>query len=712
MGQTAEVLYDIVESDAQTPEELELTDEEAPEPPITYDETSENMVADLMATKKGQEWVRKCAERVFREVTDARDSQEEYRQNRTEEQRFFNGDLPAKTWPWKNCANPHLPIASTRALRLVFRIYGEAFGDFTEVANVMPVGPDDHEVAEKLTKHLNWQIQTEMSDFPRQMERALQMFIYHGDFTCHSYYDSFRKKCRHDILSVDDFVVPYVYTTTEPDYSDCPWVAKILKMQRHEVQRMRGAWHDVDRVLEGEKPVFDDEPDSPLAETTATTLGMEPEADATRAPYKFIHYEGWIDLPNDVDERFCKVVLEWRSKAVMQIQVMEEDDWKDRIRHRRQSQELQGYRDAEAQYQSALMQPQMPMMDPATGMPAPPPPPPEPPTPPSWADPVSLADPMYEPERPRRVPIHMFTHGVCIEPLTGPLGIGYGKWLTDFNRAANTALAQFTDSATLANIKTFLTPGGMFEKPISLEPGKFNPVKDASTRELKDSVVPLEFGPANPQLIDIVKMMQEAADDVTQAPGILSGEEGKSGETFRGVATRLEQATKQITVVGRKYIRSVEHILRNQARLNAQFLPEEELVYISNHKTANEEELRVGRAMYEDHYRIVIKSGMRFASQAQRIAEADQVLQMPQACPPLQSNLAFFQAAAADALKARDKDHLLPFLGPPAAPQGVQTPMGIPPPPPPGMPPPGAPPPGGPPGAPPPEAGPPPGAPA
>lgn len=688
MGNTAAVL-EFVESEEQNPDEIELADEGEPEePPITYDESSPNMVADLMLTKAGQEWVKKCADKVFREVSDARDAQKEYRDKRTEEQRFFNGDLPPKSWPFAKCANPHLPIASTRANRLVFRIFGEAFGDFTEVANVMPVGPDDHETSETLTKYLNWQIQTEMSDFPRQMERALFMFIYHGDFACHTYYDSFRKKIRHDVLSSDDFVVPYVHSTTEPDYSDCPWVAKILKMQRHEIQRMRDTWHDVDRVLEGEKPTFDDEPEEPLADDIAQTQGVEKDQTAGRAPYKLIHYEGWIDLPNSVDERFCKVVLEWRSKEVLQIQVMEEDDWRDRMRHRRQTQELQQYRAAESDFQMAMAAPPPPpqmQLDPMTGMPMPmePPPPPQPPVPPRWADPAALMDPMFEPEPIRRAPLHMFTHGVCIEPLQGPLGVGYGRWLTDFNRAANTALAQFTDAATLNNTKTALTAGALFQKPVTLEPGKFIPIADASSKELNEAIMMLEFGQANPQLLDVVKMMNEAADDVTQAPGILSGEEGKSGETFRGVATRLEQATKQITVVGRKFVRCVEHLLSNQAKLNAQFMPEDDLVYVNNHKTGAEELLQVGRAMFEDHFRIVIKSGMRFASQAQRIAEADQILQMPQACPPLMQNLAFFQQAAQGALKARDADHMLPTLGPPAAPGGVQTPMGIPPPPPP-----------------------------
>lgn len=704
--------------DMEEPEAFSIGDEEAEEPlfeeatdeplieevALIPDEEAANLVPALIVSDEGKKELKRIADFVYTEFTTAWDGQEGYRQRIANDHRLFTGDLPDKEFPFDKMANPHVPLMFENITRIQMRIESEVFGDWSNVMGVLPVGPDDKDTADLLTRHGNWQLSEQLTDFKRQMKRGLLRYIKDGDVVCHSYYDAARRKNCHDVLTSDEFVVPHVHRTVEPDFSDCPWVAKVLYRYRHDLQKMRDEWYDVDAVIEKVTPSWDDEPDAPLREEVNSE--NEIDSDDQRAPYKLIHWEGWLELPDQVDDRYCKVILDYATKAVLQLQILEEEDWQDRHRYEKQVADLEAYRvqrgAVEAATQALTVQNELAaqgMMDPAMI-----PPMPMAPVKPDWVESEEeLADDAFMPAPIRKVPIHMFSHGVCIEPMAGALGMGYGKTQADHNRAVNVLLAQTVDAATLGNSKTFITAGGVsFDKPFQMAPGRVNVAKGTTPRDLKDTFIELNPGPANPQLIELVKEIQGWAQSSMQAPNVLSGESGKSGETYRGISTRVEQATKQLSVVANSFAQFLAQILRNNAKLNAKFLPEEEVVFVNNHKLGTTDELKVGRALYERDYRVVIKSDLRFASQQQRISEADQTLQMITSLPPLQPNLPLLYQALRETLIARSQDSLVPYLGPPLPPG--PGPLGMPPPPP--MPPPGMAPPEGPP---PPAAPPPPG---
>lgn len=676
----------VTTDDPLEPVDEEIDEEESEEPALSYDEESPNLVEAFMTSKEGEESLKKMVDFVIEQFDAAWESQEPYRSRMANDWKLFAGELPDKVFPWKDCANAHVPIVLENITRLQMRAAGELFRDWSDVVGVLPVGPDDREQADILTRHANWQISEQMPDFKRQMMRGLLLFFMSGDVVCHSYYDPARRKNRHEILTCDDFVVPHVHTTVEPDFSDCPWVAKVLYRYKHELERMRDEWHDVDRVIDGLKPSWDDDPNAPFREEQVAVSGID--SDETQvAPHKLLHWEGWLELPNQVNDRYCKVVLDHKTRNILQLQILEEEDWQDKHRYNKQLDELTMYTAAKSSYDAELAGQAAGLpgpMDPMTGaalMQAPPP------MLPAWVDdPAALEDPMFEPEPIRKVPIHMFAHGVCIEPANGPLGLGYGRIQSDYNRAANTALSQFSDAATLANCWSIITSGGEFEGGFSIAPGKVNKAKDVSPAELAKSFIELKPSPANPQLLDLVKLAEEWGQSSMQAPAVLSGESGKSGETYRGISTRVEQATKQLSVVTGKFADFVTQIIKNNAKLNAKFMDEQEVIHVNNHKLGTTDQLTVGRQMYERDYRVTMRSDLRFASQAQRITEADQTLAMVGTFPPLQGNPAFVYQALKESLIARSQEHLVPFLGPP--PPMPQFPMGMQPPPPPG---PGAP---------------------
>jgi len=710
------------------PEETPKLDEDGkPIPDLFYDEESPNLVEVFAANPEGKKALEQIGDRAIRDFDADWDANGQRREQFKKDWGIFSGNLPKKTWPFAESANTHVPIAFENTTRNWARAFAELFGDWTDVFGVAPLGPNDEDMAQLLTLHGNWQLRQQIPDFKRQMARGMLLFFFLGDVTCHSFWNPETEQNRHEILTLDEFVVPYGKTSTMPDYSDQPHRSKILKLYRHEIEARRTMWQNVDELIADNIPSLEDEPEQTISDDLAKARGVEAEVSEEKsppnAPYKFIQYEGWLRLPNQSNDRFCQVVVEYKTKKVMQLLILEEPDWQDVQRFESQEQELRDYQaqmqaflQAQEQQQMAMGQlqqeaataaPEMGMAQneavqqslegaamAAQAM--------QPPAPPGWTqdpeDPKNPDDPATQPRPPKRVPVHLFSHGVLIESLVGGLGLGYGSMQCDFNRAANTALSQFTDAATFANIPFFIAPD-ILQLPDRLEvsPGKVQKIPGVGMEEIQNALIPIKLPPANPQLIEVVDKMVGYGQSSMQSPSVLSGEPGKSGETARGMLGRIEQATKQLSVSTRMFADPfLCQILRNNAQLNVVNLKDEELFHVAAAKGQIPSQMKIGRRMYERNYHVEIRADLRFVSQSQKVQEADEMAMMVKQFPQLQQNQAFCYMVMKKMLQARKQDDMIPLLGQmPPPPQFFGT-ASLPPPgavpavPPPGAAPPGA----------------------
>ena len=685
----------------------------------------------------GPKWLAGLSKQVCEDFDEAWESSETYREKRKKNQMILTGDLPPKSFPWDGCANAHMPLMLERHLRLVANVFVELFADREVIFHVEPTGPDDQEEAEILSLHGNWQCRNILTDFLRQQLRGLSEFFASGSVFCHSYYDPVQRRNRHDILNCEELVIPYVWTTVETDMRDVPYKVRILRKYKPELQQLRGEWEEIDALLAKGPPAWD-ALETRVRDKVADAEGVKQPTKVKRAPWILYEYHGWYRMPGEDRDRPICATVDMNSKAVVKLYIREEEDWRDRMRFDQQTAEFGQFQQQTAdhqaysqqypallaqhqqiQQQTAQLQQtlQQPHVNPeeaqavmqALPLEAPPPPqPPIPPTPPTW-----LKDGMAGPEPVRKVPIEMFSHGVCFENPSGTLGLSPGHVLADLNRLSDEALNRFYDSATLGNIWSALVPEGfdVGSSTLSMAPGKLIKVRGFTGDQLEKSVKELRAAPANPQLMDMVRFAEENADSSVAAPGILSGEPGKSGETFRGVATRQAAATKQLSQAGLMYLDFFTNVLRNNARLNSLFLPEEELMQVGNHFAEARKftvdpatgqplpALKITRDMYRRDYRVTYTADVRFTTQDVKTAKTDEVLAMAGQIPPLQGIPAFLYGAIVQALRVRGMEALIPLLGP--APPAPKMPMGTPPPPPPGAPPgtvpPGAGPPPGPP---------------
>ncbi len=667
---------------------------------FVYDEEAPNLVTVFMDNEEGKGKLNEISERVTRDFESAWDSTEEYRAKRADDWAIFVGELPEKEFPWENCANAQVPIALETITRLVFRATGELFGDWSNVFGVLPTGPDDMDQAEILSKHGNWQLRNRIPDFDRQMQRALLMYFMGGDVTIHSYWDASRRENRHEALTPDEFVVPFVFNSTMPDYSDVPYYVRIHRYHQYQLEALRDVWEGVDEVLERKPPGWSNDPEAKMADREAEIKGISIPEDDDSGEYVILQYEGYMELPNQQKQRFVQVFMDHATGNILHMSIWEQPSWDERVRYDRQVEDLEQWKVLRRRYDELAGE--MDAMDAqmaASGGEPLPREPTETPAAPGWIEEPAeaLLDDDFEPQPMEMTALRMFAHGVCIEPLTGSLGIGFGRIQADFNRAANTMFNQFIDSATMANAPGwFHTDLLDFEGDIELSPGSMQKVTAASGAELKNNLMPINTKPANGQLMEATERLYEWGQSSIQAPAVLSGEPGKSGETARGLATRIEQATKQLSVSTQKFANGVlTQTLRNNARLNAIFASDEEIVMVNDKRMGTMEEITVGRAMYQRDYRVQIRADLKFSSEVERQNKADELVRMSVELPFMQQALAFQWEAMKKSLEARDLHDMVPLLGP--RPPAPVTAFGLPPPPPPGMLPPGAPPGGGPP---------------
>lgn len=648
------------------------------------DEGLPNLIPLFESDPEAKEFLKKLVVQCYDEFTQSWEKNDSYRKKVAESWRLLYCDLPPKNKPFEHCANAAIPLALQNVIRYTNKIYSEIFGDWSNVFNFIPTNPQAELIAPIVSEHSNWQIRNRIVGFKRQQHRGLLIFAVAGDVVCHSYYDPITRRNAHEILTCDDFVTPYTHVSVSPDFSDVPWVARRIPFFKTKLKAMAEQWSNIDEVVKHTAPEYGDGGvETELRQAIADHLGEEPYGQI-RGEYEIIHYEGWLKLLGQDKERYCQLVFDLTTKTPLKLAIHETADYTERYRYDYQMKEFNEYQMGIQQLIQAQQAQQMqseqafqhaaqaPLGDPSAHqaadmgrqmLAAPLPPPPQKP---SWMK--SDGEP---PLPPQKEPILMFSHGVCLEPMLGNLGIGIGRIDAQLNLATNTVWSQFLDAATLGNGKTFITASNVdFRSPFKIGPGVFNKAKNVMPSDLQNAFYELDFGAANPQLIQAADKLMQFGEQASSTPELMSGGPGKSGETARGIQARIEQMNSMISVPTQKYADFVIQIMKNNCKLNRTFMSDEEIFYVNRFNEDLEmrgsEMIKAAREFYDNEYEIELISDLQFKSRAEKVSEADEITQLPNAIPQLQQNMAFLYKAISESLKARGMQRMAKtLLGPP-----------------------------------------------
>lgn len=665
----------------------EISLEEPPPPVFTIspeDEDLPNLIPLFESTQESKDFLKKLVDDCYTEFTLSWDKNKSYREKVAESWRLLYCDLPPKSKPFEHCANAAIPLALQNVVRYTNKIYSETFGDWSNVFNFVPTNPQAELIAPIVSEHSNWQLRNRIVGFKRQMHRGLLIFAVAGDVVCHSYYDQVTKRNCHEILTCDDFVTPYTHVSVSPDFSDVPWVARRIPFFKTKLKSMKAhGWANIDEVIKHNAPEYGDGgAETELRQAISDHLGEEPFGQP-RGEYEIIHYEGWLKLLGQDRERYCQLVFDLTTKKPLKLTIHEQADYSERYRYDYQMKEYQEYQSAIQQNMMLQMQMQQQSSQLLQGAVAEPvgspvapqladtarqilsTPPPPPPNQPRW---MQDGQP---PKPPEKTPILMFSHGVCLEPMLGNLGIGIGRIDAQLNLATNTVWSQFLDAATLGNGKTFITASNVdFRSPFKIGPGVFNKAKNVMPSDLQNAFYELDFGQANPQLIAAADKLMQFGEQASSTPDVMSGAAGKSGETARGIQARIEQNNAMFGVPTQKWADFCIQVMKNNCKLNRVYMEDSEVFYVNRFNDSLEmqgsEMIVAAREFYDNEYDIELISDLQFKGRAQKISEADEITQMPNAMPQLANNLAFFYKAVTESLKARGMHRMAKqLLGPP-----------------------------------------------
>jgi hypothetical protein len=240
-------------------------------------------------------------------------------------------------------------------------------------------------------------------------------------------------------------------------------------------------------------------------------------------------------------------------------------------------------------------------------------------------------------------------------------------------------IRQYSDAATLRNCNVGLVSSEVeLPEDFGFRPGKFFRIEGVTASQLQGAIMPFNIGQPSDGLMMMVDRLQQWMSSAAQSPDVLSGAAGKSGETFRGHASRIEQATKMLAVPTRKFSELLTEILKCNAKLNAMHLEDDEVVQVTDMPTVmmgNDyvdpltKTVKVGRWMWERSYHVEIQSDLLFMSKTQRIQEADEIVTLGQH-PLLQGNMQFQITALRKALEARGRKDMAALVVPPQPPPG------------------------------------------
>ena len=633
-----------IDEAAGSSESIEVAQTENPaQPGLELPDNAINLVPYLLEVADADPKVKKFIEdelpsQVIRHFNEDWESRSKWMQKRKERIALFLGDIKDKTEPFKNCANMHVPILMTRILRLVSRVWTEFHKNGQPLFSARAGSKMTEEQADIITKHENWQFSKEIPDFPSHTWRALVEFIRDGDCIFDSYRDFVHNVNRHEYVSPDEFVYPYVRRTTAPDMSDVPRKTKILFPYKRDLLEMQdmGFYAQVDKVTKTPGSHEMAEVDEVVRDAVDAFEGKDRKEHTQDAPYWLLEQHTWVKLPYQEKEEPYRVVVDGKTRTVLGLYSRYYEDPEDSVRCQRESQEYQAYLAAAEQYAevmqkeqellTVIQQPHVPQ-DQAQAIaqqvqverPAPP-------MKPAWM--TFDAEGKPNPPAPcKKKIIERFSHATCIDNPEGSMGIGVGTLLMPHQMAANILMNQFIDAGTLANSNTVVVhdtlkfPTGM----TTINPNEITKVRGVPPDQIEKAIFRFDHQPANTQLLTGVQQQEAAADSISSAPDVLSGEK-EGDETFRGAALRVEQATKQLSAIAAKFMVAANQVAKNNALLNSMFLPDTRTVDARDPATGQLSMINVTRDMYRDSYDIIFSADLSFASRATKVAEADDAM--------------------------------------------------------------------------------------
>jgi len=236
-------------------------------------------------------------------------------------------------------------------------------------------------------------------------------------------------------------------------------------------------------------------------------------------------------------------------------------------------------------------------------------------------------------------------------PGLGFYGFGLYHMIGGLGKAATGSLRALLDSAAFANMQGgFKLRGRVTGGDLQVSPGEFVDL-DSTVDDVSKAIMPLPFKEPSSSLFNLLGFMVDAGQRFASTADLNVGDVNPNAPVGSTVAL-IEQGSKAFSAIHKRLHYAQGQEFKMLAALNAENLPDE---FTFSRAGAAE---TIYAADFDDRIDIVPVSDPNIFSTAQRIAQAQAVLQMAQAAPQLHDMYAAYKRMY-EAIRVQNIDEIL-----------------------------------------------------
>jgi len=274
-------------------------------------------MADNLAKDIQESQLKDIGNRVCEDYRADISSRSEWEAKRAEWRKLLIGHRDIKSFPWKGCANVHIPLLGVAALQFQARAY-EALIPKREIAKCFSTDGASVDAAVRASKYLNYQLTVEMDEWEEDMDTLFLQLPVDGSCVKKTYYDESLQRVSSRLLSVDEFVAPYGVKRLESS----PRCTHFYYISPNDIKirTANGEFLEIASKLEGGQgrqrhplPEIKEARDTTSQETESFTPSQE-------EPRLFLEQHRFIDLDGDGLAEPYIVVVDEETEQVLSIQ--------------------------------------------------------------------------------------------------------------------------------------------------------------------------------------------------------------------------------------------------------------------------------------------------------------------------------------------------------------------------------------------------------
>lgn len=511
------------------------------------------------------------------------ESGEEWRAKRANWLELFMNQVKEKDFPWDNCSNIPVPTVPIAVIQFQARSY-EALLPAKNKVKVAKTGFEDSARAERIEKHMNYQIDYQVENFEEGWDVSLFQLPINGSIFRKTYYDPIKKEVCSVYCGADEIVVPYATSPTKAPLR----MSHLLYYTENQIREreLAGVFKELEEIRanknvdEAEKIIT--EAASTIGEIQTAIRQVSDQADGVAVssvddrdgyrPYIEMHCK-WDLNGDEVDEPYI-VTFDYRSQQVVRI--------------------VKRY---------------------------------------------------YTDEKGKMNEIEHFTHYYFLVNPEGYYGLGFGHILEGISEATKAILDQIIDAGTLANMSDkmgfYNTRSGIKAGDLEFEMGKFKGV-NLNVDDIRKAIFPMTFSGANTLMYQVLGLLQGYGDRVTTVTETMTGELPSSDTPATAIVNSVEQGMKVFSSIHKRIHRGFKKELRKIQIMNYLYGDNEEYRMILGEAYVGLSDAQgITIAMkidYAPDVNIHPVSDPNITSRAEKMAIAEQILNKTMANPVTAQN--------------------------------------------------------------------------